>query len=43
MAIEAGFRESQNEQHIINFIRQNNATLELAKQVYRDSYGAKYK
>jgi len=33
MAIEAGHREAQNEQHIINFIRQNNATLELAKQV----------
>merc|ERR1712074_61384 len=38
MAIEAGFREAQNEQHIINFIRQNNATLELAKQVDTHEY-----
>jgi len=38
MAIEAGFREAQNEQHIINFIRQNNATLELAQQVDTHAY-----
>merc|ERR1712030_101260 len=38
MAIEAGFREAQNEQNIINFIRQNNATLDLAKQVDQHEY-----
>merc|ERR1712074_1214 len=38
MAIEAGFREKQNEQNIINFIRQNNATIDLAKQVDQHEY-----
>ena len=38
MAIKAGFREEQNEQNIINFIRQNNATIELAKQVDQHEY-----
>ena len=38
MAIEAGFREQQNEHNIINFIRQNNVTLDLAKQLDQHEY-----
>ena len=30
MAIEAGTREAQNDHNIINFINQNNATIDLA-------------
>ena len=38
MAIEAGFRERQNEHNIINFIRQNNVTVDLAVQLDRHKY-----
>ena len=38
MAIEAGFREKQNEHNIINFIRQNNVTIDLAKQLDQHEY-----
>merc|ERR1712055_415450 len=33
MAIEAGYREAQNDHNILNFIRQNNATIDLANQL----------
>ena len=38
MAIEAGFRERQNEHNIINFIKQNNVTVDLAIQLDRHEY-----
>ena len=38
MAIEAGFREQQNEHNIINFIKQNNVTVALAAQLDRHEY-----
>ena len=38
MAIEAGFREEQNEPNIINFIKQNNVTIDLAKQLDQHEY-----
>ena len=38
MAIEAGFRERQNDHNIINFIRQNNVTVDLAAQLDRHEY-----
>ena len=33
MAIEAGFREEQNDHNIINFVKQNNVTVALANQL----------
>jgi hypothetical protein len=33
MAIEAGFREQQNDHNIINFVKQNNVTVALANQL----------
>merc|ERR1712173_405792 len=33
MGIEAGNREAQNDHNILNFIRQNNATIDLANQL----------
>ena len=38
MRIEAGARHVQNEQNIVNFIRQNNVTLDLAIQLDRHEY-----
>ena len=38
MAIEAGFREKQNDHNIINLIKQNNVTINLAKQLDRHEY-----
>ena len=38
MGIEAGFREQQNEQNIINFVRQNNITVDLAAQLDQHEY-----
>ena len=38
MAIEAGAREAQNDHNIINFINQNNATIDLAIQLDRHEY-----
>merc|ERR1712074_121470 len=33
MAIEAGYREAQNDHNIINFIKQNNVTIDIANQL----------
>merc|ERR1712055_485397 len=38
MAIEAGIREKQNDHNIINFIKQNNVTVDLAVQLDRHEY-----
>ena len=38
MAIEAGAREKQNDHNIINFIKQNNVTVDLAVQLDRHEY-----
>ena len=38
MAIEAGNREKQNDHNIVNFIKQNNVTVDLAIQLDRHEY-----
>ena len=40
MVIEAGIREEQNERNIINFLNQNNVTVELAAKLDQHEYMA---
>ena len=38
MQIEANVREAQNEQNIVNFVKQNNVTIDLALQLDRHEF-----